>query len=276
MNLPIAYGRQIGQYYQALVINRNGHKYQALALFEAVADLAPRHYRARALQSLSGVHHELGQPDEALRFYPDALRMASSSNHRDLLTTLLVDLEMAWYKSETGDHRGALADYEKLSPLVQIVSRQNPLYFYFYHNELAVEFAEVGRLDEAEAACAVALASPFASAYPEWSETRDEIAAKRQSATSSVVAFNRIPEADSVEQTEPERQRVPVRVTASHRVGFKKDAVQRAIVLIAALTSIVLPGIIESILNWTCKRIGSRAPPPLLRKSTNKSVNHNS
>lgn len=98
--------------------------------------------------------------------------------------------------------------------------------------------------------------------------------AKRQSATSSVVVFNHTPEADSVEQPESERQRVPIRDSTSHRFGFKKDAVQRAIVPIATSRAIVFPGIIESILEWICKRIGSRAPPTL-RKST-KSVNHNS
>jgi tetratricopeptide (TPR) repeat protein len=194
MNLPKTDAKQIGQYYQALVINRNGQKYEALSLLEIVADEAPRRYRARAIQSLGGVHHELGRLGEALRLYPDAIRALSAENVRDPLTTLLVHLEVTCIKSEMGDHRSALADYERLSPLVQIVSRQNPLYFYFYHNELAVEFAESGRLAEAEAALSIALASPFASAYPEWSETRDEIAAKRKAASPSVVAFHRAPE----------------------------------------------------------------------------------
>jgi len=199
--LPIAEAQIIGQYYRALAIRRNGDIDESLPLLEVVADGAPMAYRARALQTLGAIYHTQGRIDEALRFYPEARRAASSENGCDLLTTLLLDQEIACIKSEMGDHRGALADYEKLSPLVQMVSRQNPLYFYFYHNELAVEFAELGRLDEAEAACEIAIDSPFAPAYPEWSETRDDIAAKRRSATSSVVAFNGTAEADPVEQT---------------------------------------------------------------------------
>ena len=261
MNLPIASARQIGRYYQALVINRNGHKYQALSLFEAVADLAPRHYRARALQSLGGVHHELGQPDEALRFYPDALRMASSSNNRDLLTTLLVDLEMAWYKSETGDHRGALVYYEKLSPLVRIVSRENPLYFYFYHNELAVEFAELGRLAEAGAACAIALASPFAPAYPEWSATRAEIAAKRQAASRSVVAIHRAPEAELAPRAKSQRNAKPVVRFVPGCQASDKDFFQRSVLTIPARAPITFNAV--SILDRVLICIGPRAPPKL-------------
>jgi len=261
--LPFTKAAQIGRYYQAIATSRIGEADEAVSLLEAVADNAPLLYRARAIQTLGSIYHRHGHHDEALRHFHETSRVVSLENWRDPFTTLLAHLELTCIKSEMGDHRGALADYEKLSPLVQMVSRQNPLYFYFYHNELAVEFAELGRLDEAEAACEIAINSPFAPAYPEWSETRDEIAAKRQTATSSVVAFNRIPEADPVEQTEPERQRVPARVTTSHRIGFKKDAVQRAVVPIAASRAFVLPGIIESIRNWMCNRIGSRAPPTL-------------
>lgn len=260
MNLPVAYARQIGQYYQALVINRNGHKHQALSLLEGVAVLAPLHYRGRALQSLSAVHHELGQPDEALRFYPDALRMASSNNRRDLLTTLFVDLEMAWYKSETGDHRGSLADYQKLSPLVRIVARQHPLYFYLYHNELAIEFAELGRLAEAEAACAIALASPYAPAYPEWSATRDEIAAKRQTASQSVVAIHRAPEAERAPLAKPQRNAKPALRFVSGYQASAKDFFQRSKLPIPARTTTTAFNKV-SILDRVLICIGPRAPP---------------
>jgi tetratricopeptide (TPR) repeat protein len=215
MNLPIVNAKQIGQYYKALVINRNGQKYEALSLLEIVADEGPLRYRARAIQSMGGVHHELGRPGEALRLYPDAIRALSAANIRDPLTALLVHLEVTCIKSETGDHRGALADYERLSPLVQTVARQNPLYFYFYHNELAVELVESGRIAEAEGACAIALASPFASAYPEWSETRDEIAAKRKAASPSVVAIHRVLE-DS-RTTEVDRTHETDRTHEAHR-----------------------------------------------------------
>src|ERR1041384_218817 len=54
--------------------------------------------------------------------------------------------------------------------------------------------SEMGDLAEAQAASAIALASPFARAYPEWSETRDEIAAKCKSTSPSFVAIHRTPQ----------------------------------------------------------------------------------
>ena len=149
LNLPLAEARKIGQYYQALAVRRSGKIDESLPLLEAVADSAPLAYRARALQTVGAIYHAKGRIDEALRLYPEAGRAASPENGRDLLTILLVNQEIACIKSEMGDHRGALADYENLSPLVQIVARQNPLYFYLYHNELAIEFAELGRIAEA-------------------------------------------------------------------------------------------------------------------------------
>src|SRR5258706_11581229 len=139
-NLPFTKAAQVGRYYQAIAASRIGQADEAMSLLQAVADDAPLVYRARAIQTLGSIHHRHGQYDEALRLFHEASLVASPENGRDPLTTLLVQLELSCIKSDMGDHRGALADCDRLSPLVQIVARQNPLYFYFYHNELAVEF----------------------------------------------------------------------------------------------------------------------------------------
>ncbi len=195
LNLPIVEAQRIGQYYQALVNKRDGRIDEAQALLQSVADYAPLAYRARAMQTLGVVRHEQGQIDDALRFYKEA-SLATSSKQPSLLTNLLVNLQISVIKGSTGDHQGAIDYLRNLSPLVRLVANQQPLYFYFFHNALAVELAEVDRIVEAEAALSIALASPFASAYPEWSESRDEIAAKRKTASRSVVAIHRVPEVD--------------------------------------------------------------------------------
>jgi tetratricopeptide (TPR) repeat protein len=195
MNLPIDAARQIGLYYHALTIKRKGHLDEAQTLLETVADKAPLNYRARATQGLGANYHDKGQLNEALRFQLEALRMASDKTAHGLQTTLLAHGEIAIVRSLDGDHHGALADLEKLWPLFYHVAKQNPFYFYVFNNELAVELGEAGRIEEAEAACKIALASPFASAYPEWAETRQELEAKRTSATPSVVAINHTSEA---------------------------------------------------------------------------------
>ena len=92
-------------------------------------------------------------------------------------------------KGMDGDHRGAVADLESLLPAVRAVSTYRPQFLYDYANSLAVELCEVGRLAEAENACRIVLASPFASAYPECRETWDDIQARGCGASRSVVAL---------------------------------------------------------------------------------------
>lgn len=259
MNFPTASARQVGQYYQALATRQNGKIDEALSLLETVADHAPLIYRARAIQALGAINHRQGRLDEALRFYPEALRMASRENGRDLLTTLLVLLEISCIKSEVGDHRGALAHYESLSPLVRIVGRLNPLYIYLYHNELAIEFDEFGRTAEAEAACAIALASPFAAAYPEWTATRDEIAARRERATRSIVPISHSLEARPSPKIQPQRQRRQARKLRPRIRLSGKDSFQRSIIPIPATLTNPLSAI--SILDRVLICIGPRAPP---------------
>lgn len=261
VNLPLNKAWQIGQYYRAIAVSRIGKTDEALSILESVADNAPIVYRARAIQTLGSIYHRQGQPDEALRLYSEAARAASSKNGRDFLTTLLINQEIASIKSEKGDHCGALADYESLSPLVRIVSRDHPLYFYFYHNELAVEFAELGRVAAASAASAIAMASPFAPAYPEWSATCDEIAAKRTSATPSVVAISRPPEAEALPQIAPQCQAKRSRKLSFNHSASGKDFFQRYVYSIPATATNVLTTI--SILERVLISIAPRAPPTL-------------
>lgn len=259
MNLPIDGARHIGLYYHALAINRKGETAEAEGLLEAVAENAPTTYRARAVQTLGTNNHAKGHLDEALRFQLEALRLASDRTAHGSQTTLLAHLEISHIKSDAGDHKGALDVLEAVSRLVQFVSRQNPLYFYFYHNELAVEFAELNRIPEAEAALSIALASPFAPAYPEWSDTRDEIVSKRNSASPSIVAIHRAPEAAT--EAEPQHRSEPSKALALSCPPSKRYSFQRSIIPIPA-TATTAPDEI-SILDRMLICVGPRAPPAL-------------
>jgi tetratricopeptide (TPR) repeat protein len=188
-SIPLADTRCIGAYYQALNHKRKGEVNKARALSEIVANQGPIIYKARAIQTLGVIHHEQGQISDALNLHLEALRVASSENNFDALATLRAHMEVSFIKSDNDDHFGALRYLENLLPLVRYAARQYPLYHYFYHADLAFELAQVGRIAEAEAAIGVALNSPFAAAYPEWSETRDEIASRRQAETRSPSIF---------------------------------------------------------------------------------------
>ncbi len=260
ISLPIADAQQIGQYYQAIVIKRKGRTYEAQSLLEAVANNRPLVYRARAIQALGALYHDKGQLTEALSFHLEAVRAASDGAGCDLLAMLMAHLEISHVLSDLGDHQGALAILENLLPLIHSVTKRNPLYFYLYHNELAIEFAELGRIAEAEAACAIALASPFAPAYPEWSETRDEIAARRQSVSSLTVAVQKA-EADASQQVESERNSAPSHTFALNWFVCGKTLFQRTEVQIAIPAVIAHCSKNQIILERFGETIKPRAPP---------------
>jgi tetratricopeptide (TPR) repeat protein len=261
MNLPIDKARQIGTYYQALALSTKRKRSEALTLLEEVIDNVPLAYTARTLLASGAIHHYKGQIDDALRFYKEAILTALPEYGHDLQTTLVSCLNISAIKSLNDNHREALTDLEKLAPVMLMVAKQSPLYYYYYHADLAYELSQVGRLAEAEAACAVALASPFAHAYPEWSETRDEIAAKRQSASPSIAAINGLPTTNASPQIEQERKPESSIAPAFYWPAGEKFFLQRASIAIAAKTAIACFRIIKRTLERVRLSLGPRAPP---------------
>lgn len=256
MNLPVDAASQIGSYYYSLSIYRKGQRDEADALLEEIADDGPITYRARAIQSLGANLHADGQIDEALRFQFEALKAASYRD--DLQTTLMALWEISILKSLEGDHKGALSDLKSLRPLVNLAAKQKPFYFYAFQVDLAVDLGELGHVTEAEATLDIALASPYAAAYPNWAETRLELEAKRTSATPSVVAFTRPSEVIPAPQTQPSQK--PNRVVAFWWLGFKGNALQIALVPFAGLKSRAGEARRE-ILEVLGRSIRPRAPP---------------
>ncbi|HEX5736024.1 MAG TPA: hypothetical protein VF131_24570 [Blastocatellia bacterium] len=188
LNLPIPAYQNIGSYYYALAIKRHGQIAQAETLLEQVAVDAPLRYRGQALLSLGTFALVSGSLESALRFYTEALRVATT---KDLLVAAQTLKMVAVVKGMEGDHQGAVADLERLLPATRAVSVYRPQFLYDYLNSLAFELCEVGRLDEAQRISRIVLASPYISAYPEHRETSDEIAARGYRMSRSVVAVTR-------------------------------------------------------------------------------------
>jgi tetratricopeptide (TPR) repeat protein len=245
----------IARYYQALCGWHQGDTDSARQ-FERAAEEAPQQYRARALQALGLAYHKRGELDVALPFY---LAAGKASANCDLLTLLGSQWMSAEVRSGYGDHKQALTDLERLFPLVRAVAKHYPSSYYDFLNSLAVELGEVGRIAEAEAACAIALASPFAAVYPNWTETRDEIAAKRVCATPSVVAVQRVLMPAAPRLANPQCQSKPVIRFARSFLADNRDFFQRSIIPIQARTAIVLNPV--STLDRVLACIGPRAPP---------------
>lgn len=83
-------------------------------------------------------------------------------------------------KSSVGDHKHALVDLQKLAAFLRSVSERHPFYYVSYHNSLASKLLNLGHLKEAEAAFEIAEASPYAAAYPEFADTKQQIQAARE------------------------------------------------------------------------------------------------
>ena len=253
--------KHIGLYYQAKGLNRQKDFNQARQILESIVERATPAYRASALKCIGATYFENGQPDAALPFYLAAGKIASDE---DPLTFVEAAWQIAIIKSIHGDHKEALKDLEKLFPLVRVIGKYYPAKYFDFLNSLAVELGEVGRINEAKAACSIALASSFAPAYPEWTETGDELEAKRTSATPSVVAFNQAPEANPAPELEPKKNAAKVKAVAfSWLLG--NQIFQRAIDPIAVDAAIDSSELTQRILDQLGKSIRTRAPPTLCR-----------
>jgi tetratricopeptide (TPR) repeat protein len=190
LNLPLAREyRSIAHYFQAYCIKRSGQFFKARSIFERVADEAPLRYRARAMAALGSIAFDRGEYQSVLPLYIEGRRIASHGREFDPLAEFYTQHMMAVMRSIDGDNHGALEDLEKMSPLVRAISSTYPPIYCNYLNSLAVELAEVGRLEEAARACRITLAPSFANAYPEVRETWDDIVSKGRRASRSFVSF---------------------------------------------------------------------------------------
>lgn len=249
--------RSVARYYQLILLREHSPRHSLENLLDDIS--LPLAYRARVLQTLGGTYIAESDPSTATMLAIESLRIATAPDVNDLLSTVEGVRQVALSQSINGDHKQALAEFEKLFPLVRAIGKFYPAAYYDFLNGLAVELCEVGRVGEAEAACAIAVASPFAPAYPEWSETRDEIATKRRSASPSFVAIQRVPEADLVTQTESRRKPETFSALAVSSPPSNKDFFQRSIIPIPARTTIALDA--TSTLDRVLMCTGPRAPP---------------
>jgi hypothetical protein len=189
--LPADPIKVVGQHYQALSLRKGGlgDSVRAATLLQQVADSAPLLYRARAMLALGAVSHDAGDDRTAMSFYREVARLETHNHVFDPMTSYTASRMTAVIRSMQGDHHGAVADLERMFPLARMASSRQSYAYYDYMNTLAVELGEVGRLEQARHASEIAIASPFAPAYPEWRETFDEIEAKQRRASRSIVGI---------------------------------------------------------------------------------------
>lgn len=148
LNLPLTPDySSVGQYYAAICAGRRGEVAEARASLEQVAEKGSLTFRARAMMSLGGYCHKLGDGELGLPFFVEAGRAAIHIEPLDPAVTLQVQRMIAALKGEDGDHKRSLDDLEKILPLARAVGREYPPLLSDYFNSYAVELPRrnVGR-----------------------------------------------------------------------------------------------------------------------------------
>ncbi len=216
-NLPMKAAKDVGLYYSAIAANRRGDHDEARSILEPLSETASPIIKARSIQTLGVIHWYQKDFEESARLHIEA---AKAARDVDGFTLFLAFGQAASVKGDTGDHRQAVDDLENLWPIVRVVSREHPHLFYQYHNEIAVELAAIGRINEARQAIKIAMATPISLAYPEWQETAAELA---EPASAPMIAVTVAPD------REPEKPRIV------------KDHSLLALILQQARTSVIDP-----------------------------------
>ena len=168
--LPDSQAQSAGLYYLAIVAKRSGQERRAISLLESISN--DSFIRARAIQTLGAIEFDAGRHEQALPLFIEAARQAKGI---DVATSLNALFQVSSIKSIAGDHQQSLDDLLSLWPVVRSVVRTHPHLYFNWHNDCAVELLELGRVEQAREASAVALASPVSRNYQEYSETRDSI-----------------------------------------------------------------------------------------------------
>lgn len=207
-NIPHKDYQAVGNYFLGVAENRKGEgdRDEAGRLFELSLSSAPDAYKVKAILSLGALSLRKRDFDSALYFYQETIRAGKlSAAGIQAVKTISV------MKAMGGEHKQAVKDLENILPVIKYA----PSHIYFdVLNSYAVELAEVGRKEEARNVHRAVVASPFASAYPEWRETAEDL----KEANHSFVAVN-IPEAISTSEVTNASPSIPCNVLIMPMAG---------------------------------------------------------
>jgi tetratricopeptide (TPR) repeat protein len=250
----------IAQYYQAICAWKQSNADEARRMLSHVLDEASPHYQAQGLLTIGATYFGQGEFEIALPHYLAAARIASG---RDLQTFATAQKMTAVVRGIYGDHQRALADLERLFPSVRAIAKHCPAFYYEFLNSYAVELGEVGRIAEAQNVCVITLASPFATAYPEFAQTRDELKAKRTAATPSVIAVPALPDIAVAPQAQVESEPKPARARSTISLKLRRYCSPAAVFTMAADVAIIPHASTPTILDQLADSTLPRGPPAL-------------
>jgi tetratricopeptide (TPR) repeat protein len=212
LSLPLSFDiHAAGISYAAYCQYQRGEIEESRTILSRVADSTASGFRERAIFELGTTYLKQGDTTQALYFYIEAARAAKRTDPVIYIKSLWMS---AACNGVNGDHQRASSDLEQLLPVVRSLSGMYPSLYFDYLNSLAVEFCEVGRIEEANNAIDDALASPFADRFPEWTETKREVAQKakegRKSPALIIAVPSALPEAAPDATAQTSRNATPV------------------------------------------------------------------
>jgi tetratricopeptide (TPR) repeat protein len=152
--LPLSSAQHYGLYYRALVKKRDGLVSESADLLRKLVDVPEAALRARALQTLGIIFQNSSKQADALYLCLESARLARATSP---LAMFLAHWQLSELKSLGGDHSSALADLDRLLPLVSLLSTEFPAFYYCFHNDRAVELAALGQKAEAKHSIEIAL-----------------------------------------------------------------------------------------------------------------------
>jgi tetratricopeptide (TPR) repeat protein len=192
IDLPVPSVQASGLWYRAIVNTREGRLAEAAQILNDVVSsrLAEPRFRARALQSLGGIHRLSGDLDQARKLYLASAQYIRRASPQDYYAFANAIILHSLVRAEEGDNKQALKELLSIGSFIRLSA--NPVIKAQYYNNVAVELLELGRVSEAAHYSRIACLSPLNFAYPEWKETAVEI--ERQTAKRNAVAVDAAPE----------------------------------------------------------------------------------
>lgn len=125
-------------------------------------------YKPRIMMTL-GIYLAKVDKNTGASYCREAYRLAL--RHKDLHCLLATRQHEALLASFSGDHEGSVSSLREGLTLARFNYRYYPVQVLNYLNSLAVELGACGELAEARYYIGFVVKSPYASVYPEWTDT---------------------------------------------------------------------------------------------------------